>query len=440
MLLKFSVENFKSYKNRNSLLLTSSSKIRTKEDHVSSLNKIDILRFAGIYGDNASGKSNIIKAMNWFKMFVGFNQIIDNSFYFIENADEDTVFDIVFSIDDEIFEYCISIRKSKNIHQLINLSYESLRLIGNGNKRSKTYFEITSNKSYFSKELDKETTTKVFINSYKDTKAVVGRAFLNYISDFDKNIIKTKTLGKLRKISEYFRNNIIVIGSDTLNIDFIEDDNLPKIEKYLKKVDLGIEGITKINLKDEDLRKYLPQPIIDDLFQKIRTNISSSKSILSVNNYSYFFLDKSENGDIKISTIEFKHRYLKTPFKFQDESDGTRRFFLLMSYFSHNNREKVFFLDEIEKSLHPNMANIVLSFFEKETKDTNTQFIFTSHQPKFMGEFLRRDEIYFAEKDNYGTSILYPLTDFKTRTNTNLTLAFLNNEFRKIPKNGEDLF
>ena len=105
-----------------------------------------------------------------------------------------------------------------------------------------------------------------------------------------------------------------------------------------------------------------------------------------------------------------------------------------MSYFS-NFKDKVFVIDELERSMHPSSSDYLFNFFEKETKNSNTQFIFTSHNITFMDNNLRHDEIYFADKDMFGSSILYGLTDFKTTTEQPIGKLFKDGLFRKVSEN-----
>ena len=77
--------------------------------------------------------------------------------------------------------------------------------------------------------------------------------------------------------------------------------------------------------------------------------------------------------------------------------------------------------------------------FQKEFKDTNTQLVFTSHLHSLFDAVLRRDEIYFVDKNSNGESYLYSLSDFKTKTRDNVTKEFLDGSFGAIPKIGVEL-
>ena len=89
--------------------------------------------------------------------------------------------------------------------------------------------------------------------------------------------------------------------------------------------------------------------------------------------------------------------------------------------------------------MHPDACDYLFSFFENETKKANSQFIFTSHNERFIKTNLRRDEIYFTDKDMFGGSIIYPQTDFKSVTSTNIAKKFLNGDYRKVGNNGPAL-
>ena len=81
----------------------------------------------------------------------------------------------------------------------------------------------------------------------------------------------------------------------------------------------------------------------------------------------------------------------------------------------------------------------LFSFFENECKNADSQFIFTSHNVEFMKKNLRRDEIYFTDKDLYGGSIVYPQTDFKSVNSTNIAKKYLQGDYKKVGNYGSSL-
>ena len=138
-----------------------------------------------------------------------------------------------------------------------------------------------------------------------------------------------------------------------------------------------------------------------------------------------------------VKRLVIKHKNVKTPFSFHDESHGTKRmFYLLGILFGGNLKDKVFVIDEIEKGCHPNLIKKLILDFQKFNRSKNAQLIFTSHMASLMEDTLRRDEVYFVEKGNDGVSDIYTLMDYKDRTTT-VAKRYLEGRFGAVPKLGE---
>ena len=440
MLIRMTLQNFRSYKDENTLLLASTSKIRNFEEHVKEVGQLKLLKFIGIYGDNASGKTNILKAANFIKMLVGYNQVTDLDFAFKENEAEPTLIEMVFCLDGLIYQYGIKVHKQTVPFVSLNILDEYLNIIGNGEARSK---EIYSAKNGINPNLiDKndKAAFDLFLQGYKQlTKTAKNRLFLNYINDQDKIVKKSDLSGHFQKVFAYFKNDLVVLGAESTNMAYSQQNYLSTIIPYVKAFDHGIEDIKLFRIPNEDITKIVPQQFFQDIINQLY-KLNDETITLTIGNDNYFFFSKDPDSVVKCETLQLKHHYINSWFKFSEESEGTKKFIILMSFFSNKNAKKTFFLDELERSMHPASSEYILRFFDHETHAQETQFIFTTHNPSFMKTNLRRDEIYFAEKDMYGTSAIFPLTDFETRSNSNLPALFLEGKFRKIPESGRNLF
>jgi AAA15 family ATPase/GTPase len=121
-----------------------------------------------------------------------------------------------------------------------------------------------------------------------------------------------------------------------------------------------------------------------------------------------------------------------------EESTGTRRFLaLLCDSFQDLNHDRVMIVDELEESLHPLLVrNFVARFAEdrEQAKTAISQLLFTTHNPLLLDQtLLRRDQIWFTEKDQEGATRLYPLTDFKPRKDESLVKGYLAGRYGGIP-------
>ena len=100
--------------------------------------------------------------------------------------------------------------------------------------------------------------------------------------------------------------------------------------------------------------------------------------------------------------------------------------------------DTVFVIDEIDRSLHPNLVREFVDFFLRSCSACRTQIIVTTHESNLLDlEILRRDEIWFAEKDQTSATRLYSLTDFKVRTDLDIRKHYLQGRFGGVPFLGD---
>jgi AAA15 family ATPase/GTPase len=142
--------------------------------------------------------------------------------------------------------------------------------------------------------------------------------------------------------------------------------------------------------------------------------------------------------------IKTKHRHEKgqlVDFSIEEESEGTQRLInLIPILFSLKNKsEKVILLDELDRRLHPLLSRQFLEFFlQGKAEEMRNQLIFTTHDTNLLDlDILRRDEIWFLEKNQQGASHLYSLAEFKIRPDLKIDKGYLNGRFGAIPFFGD---
>ena len=124
---------------------------------------------------------------------------------------------------------------------------------------------------------------------------------------------------------------------------------------------------------------------------------------------------------------------------FQDESDGTQRCLDLLPALYHLTTGcKVFVIDELDRSLHPLLCHAFLKFFVESCPGACQQMIVTTHQTHLLDqELLRRDEIWFVEKDDKQQTRLYSLADLRIRNDVRIEKGYLQGRFGGIPFIGD---
>ena len=122
-------------------------------------------------------------------------------------------------------------------------------------------------------------------------------------------------------------------------------------------------------------------------------------------------------------------------FPLREESDGSQRLLNLLPALHRLARQGgVFVIDELERGMHPILARKFIEFFIKVSGNRQSQLIFATHESTLLDQdLLRRDEVWFAEKDNHGATQLYSLADFKVRKDLRLEKGYLQGRFGAIP-------
>ena len=123
------------------------------------------------------------------------------------------------------------------------------------------------------------------------------------------------------------------------------------------------------------------------------------------------------------------------PIELNEESDGTRRLLdFIPALHQVKKNDSVYVIDEIDRSMHPILVWKFLDFFLRSCTSSNSQIIVTTHESNLLDlELLRRDEIWFVEKDQNLSSHIYSLSDFRVRTDQAIQKHYLSGRFGAIP-------
>ena len=411
MLLQFYFSNYRSFEGEGILDMRASGSNELSSHIRNTLNE-KVLPVTAIYGANASGKSSVFEAfqfMTWCVLeslsFSDDNKknsykLKVDSFKFSDSRDKPSEFEINY-IDKKgkkelYYNYGFKIYNSGILEEYLAFNTKT------GVKRNEDYTYIfkreRSQKLYLDSSIEKFRENLEI--SLKDKTLLVSLGAKLNIDDF----IRVRT---------WFINAEVINFSNSLYGIFLENtlpDNIIESEKVRKNL------VSFINSFDDT--------IIDIEVEKISA-IDESDS----DNYRVFTVHKSDKGT---STARIS---------MNEESSGTKKMFsLYQTLLDVLEKGTVFFADELDIKLHPLlMRNILLTFTDKEKNPNNAQLIFTTHNTIYMDmNLLRRDEIWFVEKDN-GVSKLYSLDDItnekgeKVRKDSNYEKHYLLGNYGAIP-------
>ena len=432
MLIRFQVKNLYSFEEETEFnLLTNDSE--HLPHHKKHCNGVDFLRLSAIYGANASGKSNFVRAIGLLQNIVKKGKIIDE------------VSDYKFKLSGEALTKPISLAielLSNSKMYYYTLTFDQKKIL---NETLVETFKDKEDRIVFERSLTNERQEIPFIES--EVKNEKERMFLELLSD--KLLSKDELLltfltqkypneyADINNVFEWFSDVLIVLNSNFkirgIAHKFDKHDSIVKfVNTFIPTLSTGIQRI-EVQKKeiqgDSDDMKHLKDNIKDDQEQLFtNTNPDTGEEITFV---------MEENDKIfakRIFTEHLDKEGHKVFFPFGWESDGTKR---LLEYTplinGVINTEVVFVVDEIERSIHPMM---IKELIRKISSDTSAQgqLIFTTHESCLLDqEILRTDEIWFTQKDKGGATHMYSLSDFNISNTANIEDGYLNGRYGGIP-------
>ncbi len=441
MLLRYIVSNFKSIGSPVEFtMLPSDQQINT--DALKKLKIQDtewqILRRGALFGHNASGKTSLIKSVEFAKKYVvygrksGTGTGVDQFRGNLSELKGISTFQFTFSIEQKIYEYGFAINNIQVCEEWL-MVYDGQTPIPlfsrTTSEEGKTEIEIMSE---FAKEGTKE---RELIEILKESLQEKQRNQL-FLCKLSENGIK-----KAETIVDWFKHILIIFPNTkirALPVQIKRDENLRDyLGKMLNKMDTGVYNI-KVENKVIDFQEFaeeknLPAEMINEIEE-------INNGFININGK--YFIFSEEQGKKTLVQLKFEHHLNdnKVNFDIDDESDGTQRLLdLLPIIFSIGKNDTVCFIDELDRSIHTKLSHFFLNEFSRMSKmyDSNNQIIFTAHDVNLINlKSFIQDEIWFIEKDSKGESRLRPLSDFNVKEDQDILKAYLNGRFGAIPMIG----
>ncbi len=430
-------------------------KPKKNKHHVIKKENISLLKFAAIYGANGAGKSNLMQAIKLSsRIILGEEDEIENHQQLYcritkENQSVPSNFEYEIAIDDKIFSYGFSIILSE-----MKIIKEWLYDITNDNDQ--TIYELVNTgddiKINFNFDLIKENENeqnrvKIYISDFKGKSKYSNTSLLLTLLNNNKTKFETDSnLVILNKVYDWFANTLeISFTGQTRGKSFVYftlgDANLLK---FLEAFGTGIKNVHQIPVDLDKLGfvnsgqdKFFKANF--DNFQRQVSELEGTDeqgklgAILRID--SQLFMFEVEENSVVCKKIVFSHfNDDSIHFNLGDESEGTIRLMDLYDILaSNNNVNKVYCIDELDRSLHPNLTfKFIKEFLEKEGQ---SQLIITTHEDRILElDLLRRDEVWFVEKDDLGISKISSLEEFKVRFDVDINKAYLDGRYGSVPK------
>lgn len=429
MLIEFNVENFLSFKDYTNLSMVSAKSFKEHKDThiINNESSLSLLKSAIIYGNNASGKSNLFDAISFMRATIinSFRDaLMDNNerkfplekFALNSISEKETsFFEISFIQNGTKYRYGFEIDYDKVVAEwLFHTTSKEVYLF----KRDNQNIEI--NKSSFGEAIGKENDVKENV-LFLSLLATFGKNISTEIVDWFKklNVIngihdrgyKRYTIDKLKSDSDFF--NWV-----SKFINYLEIASLSTTEEEVSEIDLET---LKTNEKDEEIINLFAS------IQRIQSKQPKRDQLITYHR-------KYDENNILVDTI---------PFNFdKQESEGTKKLiYLLGPWYDTLKNGKVLMIDELDSRLHTQLTLKLIEFFN-QTNNTNAQLICAVHDIALLNkETFRRDQVWFIEKNQFGASELFSLADFKTdkvRNKSAFDKNYLQGKYGAIPYFNQD--
>ncbi|MDL1963316.1 MAG: ATP-binding protein [Deltaproteobacteria bacterium] len=416
MLIEFSVTNYRSFLTTQSLILTANTATELQEENsfVSPVSNLPrLLRSSVVYGPNAAGKSNLIQAIAFMKRFVLSSakesqegEKIDAAPFLFnrQSSRKSSEFEVLFIQDGIRYQYGFAVNSERVTGEWLFVYPE-----GRAQKWVERNFDPDAQKNiwYFGPKFTGR--RKVWQEATRSNALFLSTAIqLNN--------------EQLKPVFNWFDHKLHVIDQgENISPGFSaneceEEEKKKKILKFMNAADLSI---TDIFLKKKEFStKGLP----DEMPQNVKEEISKEldgKKLTSL----FFTHPSSDTGEDVV-------------LEFDEESAGTRKLFVLAGpWLDVLGNGLVLFVDELDASLHPLLVRFLLNLLHNsETNRHNAQLVFTTHDTTVLDQTLmRRDQVWFVEKDAENATCLYPLSDYKPRKGEALQKGYLYGRYGALP-------
>ena len=406
-LVQFSFGNFRSFKEVATLSLVAASKLQSDPEldrgnvfPARERPALNLLRVGAIYGANASGKSNIARALSAFKKCV-----LESANVGFQYAPPVFRLDTTSEMQPTSFE--ITFLRNTEEHAAVQYRY------GFEIQKKVEQVEITAEWLY-----EARTTTEALLFERDGLVVRHGRHFGE-----GKALLAEKKLGRgdalflslmaqlggpiASALVAYLRKNVNVVlgisdkGLHEFTVHCLEEDkHCGRIQSLIREADTGIPRV-KLTRDPVEVEREFPESMPEELRERLSQSVRDGLRVVA--EHPVF-----DGQGVQVGVADF----LLT----SEESQGTQKLFAYSGPILDTlERGGTLFVDEMDARFHPLLTQALVRLFQSpETNPKNAQMVFITHDTNLLdSRRMRRDQIWFVEKDHYGASHLYALSDFK---------------------------
>ncbi len=408
MLVMFRVKNFASFRDEVVLDMRATSYAQHPSHILIEKGCPKLLKTTAIYGANASGKSNLIRAMHFFKQKIFQRPAIDDGdsaesisnappyepFLLSPDRKEPTEFQIVFFADGKTHDYGFSLVDDQVVEEVYYVGTQDVFT------RRGDSLAFGKKAQPFLSKYDKISPRELFASAMlvfldKEAKETLFSGFWRF---FAREYVMYDTI--------FYESSIKRAHETFPAVSFINEEGAIHFrERCLPLIKLADFSIRDLEIRSQEFSLPGRKPITRYVLDIVHT---------------VYDADKREVGTVI--------------FPLERESSGTKQFLELIEDITDAiDRGGVFIADEMSAHLHPFLSKFIVDLFQAES-NTRAQLIFTTHDVSMLSSAqFRRDEIVFVEKDEQGASEIFSLSDLKEREDVNFQKNYLQGKYGAIP-------
>lgn len=422
MLLEFRVSNFLSFADEQVLSLVANNyekglaEQNTVAPGLPGLTKVKVLKGAAVYGANASGKSNLLRAVSFMARLVRDSAVRlqpgEATGVTPFKLDGDLIsapsrFEATFVAEGIRYRYFFALTANEVVEEGLDAYPKGRNQMWfrrrRGESDQQAVWEYSSPELHRDESLEAKTRDNALFLS---TAAQFNHPRLGIVYRWFQQNVRFLNMGLPGGVPSVYTGRMIEEDADTK----------ATVLKLMQAAELGIDAI-------EAKREFVP---VDPQVAAARgwSIASENGGSVQAERLAIEFLRQSRQGELVRFDLD------------REVSNGTRRFFAALGpWLDVLQNGRVLFVDEIETSLHPLLVRELIQMHQSHNREgLPSQLIFTTHSPLLLDrEILRRDQVWFTEKDHGGATRLYPLTDFMPRKDEALSKGYLAGRYGGIP-------
>lgn len=449
MLIRFNVKNFLSFSEREDGRTEEFSmiagKVRNKKEHLYDNGKIKLLKFAAVYGANAAGKSNLVKALEFMKrtVLVGLPEGYSDRYCKADdkNKDKESYFEVEIMLGEKYYAYGFEVilNQGKFVSEwLVELSVDN---------KEKIIFtrDITKGTYKFGDEV-KENGLIDKLNVYAEDVQEDSSVLLLFIMNKNKKTLyqQYEKASVFQDVYMWLRKGLDINYPDRPISDYsymAKTENVEEVCRIISAFGTGITGFRMVEVPIEKVLAHLPKSIREKLVENIEkksTDIKNNEKLEEIgiimrSNRDFFILSIDKDENIICKTIKFSHGKDNILFNLSEESDGTVRILDLLEVLL-SGEGKTYVIDELDRCLHPSLTYKFVDTFLQLAAQKNIQLIVTTHESRLLDfDLLRRDEVWFVNKKKSGESDIYSLEEYNARFDQKIDKAYLEGRYGGVP-------